>query len=191
MCRERIPRRYNLDPVRDIQVLSPMHRGIIGVQNLNERLQQELNPQTNSVRFGSTTFKLGDKVMQTSNNYDKEVYNGDIGWIKLLDDVLNTVTIDFDGREVVYQNSELDEIVLAYAVSVHKSQGSEYAAVIIPVATQHYIMLQRNLIYTALTRARKLAILIGTQKALAIAINNNKVQERYTNLSMRLKALSV
>jgi len=126
--------------------------------------------------------------MQVTNNYDKEVFNGDIGWVSKIDQEDREVTIDFDGRSIVYEYSDLDEIVLAYAISVHKSQGSEYSAVILPVTTQHYILLQRNLIYTGITRAKKLVILIGTKKALAIAIRNNKPQLRYTHLSERLQS---
>jgi exodeoxyribonuclease V alpha subunit len=132
------------------------------------------------------TFKLGDKVMQIINNYDKEVFNGDIGWVKRIDQEDKELTIDFDGRLITYDYSDLDEIVLAYAISVHKSQGSKYPAVILPVTTQHYMLLQRNLIYTGITRAKKLVVLIGTKKALAITIRNNKPQLRFTYLSGRL-----
>jgi len=188
LCAERIPQRFSFHPIRDIQVLTPMHRGTIGASNLNIELQKKLNSSQSGISHGSRTFKLGDKVMQVTNNYDKEVFNGDIGWVSKIDQEDREVTIDFDGRSIVYEYSDLDEIVLAYAISVHKSQGSEYSAVILPVTTQHYILLQRNLIYTGITRAKKLVILIGTKKALAIAIRNNKPQLRYTHLSERLQS---
>ncbi|MGA2469045.1 MAG: ATP-binding domain-containing protein [Thermodesulfobacteriota bacterium] len=137
---------------------------------------------------GSKTFRLGDKVMQTVNNYDKEVFNGDIGWVSMIDQEDRELTIDFDRRLINYDYSDLDEVVLAYAISVHKSQGSEYPVVILPVTAQHYMLLQRNLIYTGITRAKKLVVLIGTKKALAIAIRNNKPQLRFTHLSVRLAA---
>jgi exodeoxyribonuclease V alpha subunit len=165
-----------------------MHKGTIGVTNLNIELQKRLNPGQSGITRGAWTFRSGDKVMQIVNNYDKDVFNGDIGWISKIDPEEREVTIEFDGRGVPYDYSDLDEVVLAYAVSVHKSQGSEYPVVILPVVTQHYMLLQRNLIYTGITRAKKLVILIGTKKALAIAIRNNKPQRRYTLLSERLAA---
>jgi exodeoxyribonuclease V alpha subunit len=187
LCSERIPGHFRFHPVRDIQVLTPMHKGTIGVSNLNIELQKRLNPDQPGMTHGSRTFKLGDKVMQIVNNYDKEVFNGDIGWISKINQEDREILIDFDGRLVPYDFSDLDEIVLAYTISVHKSQGSEYPAVIIPVTTQHYMLLQRNLLYTGITRAKKLVILIGTTKALAIAIRNNKPQLRFTHLFDRLK----
>ena len=186
LCSERIPTEFRYHPLREIQVLTPMHKGTIGVTNLNIELQKRLNPGTSGISRGTWNFGLGDKVMQIVNNYDKDVFNGDIGWISKIDAEEKEVTIDFDGRAVLYDYSELDEIVLAYAVSVHKSQGSEYPVVILPVVTQHYLLLQRNLIYTGITRAKKRVVLIGTKKALAIAIRNNKPQRRYTFLSERL-----
>jgi exodeoxyribonuclease V alpha subunit len=165
-----------------------MHKGTIGVANLNIELQKRLNPGQPGITHGAWNFRIGDKVMQIVNNYDKDVFNGDIGWISKIDSEEREVAIDFDGRLVPYDNSDLDEVVLAYAVSVHKSQGSEYPVVILPVVTQHYLLLQRNLIYTGITRAKKLVIMIGTKKALAIAIRNNKPQRRYTLLSERLAA---
>jgi exodeoxyribonuclease V alpha subunit len=188
LCSERIPKHFRFHPLREIQVLAPMHKGIIGVANLNIELQKRLNPGQSGITHGAWNFRLGDKVMQIVNNYDKDVFNGDIGWISKIDPEEREVTIDFDGRLIPYDYSDLDEIVLAYAVSVHKSQGSEYPVVILPVVTQHYLLLQRNLIYTGITRAKKLVILIGTKKALAIAIRNNKPQRRYTLLSERLAA---
>jgi exodeoxyribonuclease V alpha subunit len=188
LCSERIPRHFRFHPLREIQVLTPMHKGTIGVTNLNVELQKRLNPGQPGITHGAWNFSLGDKVMQIVNNYDKDVFNGDIGWISRIDPEQREVVIDFDGRPVAYDYSDLDELVLAYAVSVHKSQGSEYPVVILPVVTQHYLLLQRNLIYTGITRAKKRVILIGTKKALAIAIRNNKPQQRYTLLSERLAA---
>ncbi len=187
LCAERIPRRFGYHPIRDIQVLTPMHKGVIGATNLNIELQKKLNPGCQGLTHGSKTFKIGDKVMQITNNYEKEVFNGDIGWVSKIDQEEGELTIDFDGRLIQYDSSDLDEIVLAYAISVHKSQGSEYPVVILPVTTQHYVLLQRNLIYTGITRARKLVVLIGTKRALAIAIKNNRTQLRFTNLSKRLQ----
>jgi exodeoxyribonuclease V alpha subunit len=188
LCSEGIPGQLKFHPLREIQVLTPMHRGIVGVANLNIELQKRLNPGQSGISRGTSNFRIGDKVMQTINNYDKDVFNGDIGWISKIDPEQREVAIDFDGRRVLYDYSDLDEVVLAYAVSVHKSQGSEYPVVIIPVTTQHYLLLQRNLIYTGITRAKKRVVLIGTKKALAIAIRNNKPQRRYTLLSERLAA---
>jgi len=186
LVKERIPARFGLDPLKDIQVLTPMHKGIVGAGNLNTALQKALNPTGDSVTSGGRNLRVRDKVMQVRNNYDKEVFNGDMGLITRVDPELREIVISFDGRLIPYDFNDLDEIVLSYAVSVHKSQGSEYPAVIIPVLTQHYVLLQRNLIYTAVTRGRKLVILIGTQKALAIAVHNNKTRKRYTRLSERL-----
>ena len=185
---ERIPKRFNLDPLKDIQVLTPMHKGVVGAANLNRALQTALTPDTTGVSRGNVTFRVGDKVMQIKNNYDKMVFNGDIGRIAGIAPVDHQVIIDIDGQEIPYDFSELDEIVLAYAISVHKSQGSEYPAVVMPVLTQHFMLLQRNLIYTAVTRGRRLVVLIGTRKALAIGINNDKTQKRFTRLEDRLRS---
>ena len=163
-----------------------MHRGTIGVANLNLELQKTLNPDPAGITHGSRTFKIGDKVMQITNNYDKDIFNGDIGWISRINREDRELTIDFDGKQINYDFSELDEVVLAYAISVHKSQGSEYPAVVLPVMTQHYLLLQRNLIYTGITRGKKLVVLVGTKKALAIAIKDNKPQMRFTHLCQRL-----
>ena len=183
----RIPRRFGFDPIDDIQVLTPMHKGVVGAGNLNRELQKTLNPVQDGVTRGDLSFRVNDKVMQIKNNYDKEVFNGDIGRIVGIRPDDHEVIIAFDGRNVNYDLSELDEIVLAYAVSVHKSQGSEYPAIVIPILTQHYILLQRNLIYTAVTRGRELVVMIGTKKALAMGVNNDKTQKRYTYLRHRLR----
>jgi exodeoxyribonuclease V alpha subunit len=185
---ERIPKRFKLDPVDDIQVLTPMHKGTVGAGNLNIELQKALNPGENGVIRGNRSFRINDKVMQIKNNYDKEIFNGDIGKIIGIDSENQEVIISFDGRDVAYDHTDLDEIVLAYAVSVHKSQGSEYPAVIIPLLTQHYMLLQRNLIYTGVTRGRNLVVLVGTRKALSIGVKNDKTEKRYTYLGYRLKA---
>ncbi len=187
MCGNRIPEKFGFHPVKEIQVLAPMHRGVVGAANLNAALQKSLNSSTDELIRGGKVLKMGDKVMQIRNNYDKEVYNGDIGSIVSIDRESQEVTVDYDGRPVSYDFMELDEIVLAYAISVHKSQGSEYPAVVMPLLTQHYMMLQRNLLYTAVTRGKKLVVIIGTRKALAIAIKNNKPLMRYTKLKERLK----
>jgi exodeoxyribonuclease V alpha subunit len=188
LCGEEIPRHFGFHPIRDIQVITPMHRGTVGVTSLNAELQKKLNPQTFGITLGSRILKQGDKVMQITNNYDRDVFNGDIGWISRIDQENQEVVIDFDGRLINYEYSDLDEVILAYAISVHKSQGSEYPVVVMPVSTQHYLLLQRNLMYTAITRARRLVVLIGTKKALTIAIRNNKQQLRYTYLAHRLRA---
>ena len=187
---DRVPRRFGFDPFDDIQVLSPMHKGTVGAGNLNLELQKQLNPNKDGVTRSNRVFRTGDKVMQIKNNYDKEVFNGDIGRITSVDPELRQVDISFDGENIPYDFTDLDEIVLAYAVSVHKSQGSEYPAIIIPLLTQHYMLLQRNLIYTAVTRGRKLVIVIGTRKALTIGVKNDKTHKRYTFLEQRLRARS-
>ena len=192
MCRNRIPERFGFHPLDDIQVLTPMHRGIVGASSLNAALQKELNTSSEAelsgfeLQRGGRIFRTGDKVMQIRNNYDKDVYNGDIGRIVSLDRETQELTVNFDGRRVAYDFADLDEIVLAYAVSVHKSQGSEYPVVVMPLLTQHYLLLQRNLLYTAITRGKKLVVIIGTKKALGIAVRNNKQQLRYTRLKERL-----
>jgi exodeoxyribonuclease V alpha subunit len=182
----RIPQRFGFHPIDDIQVLTPMHKGVVGAANLNDQLQAVLNPENGGILRGDRTFRVNDKVMQIRNNYDKEVFNGDIGRITAIRPEDREVTISFDNRRIIYDFSELDEIVLAYAVSVHKSQGSEYPVVILPILTQHYILLQRNLIYTAVTRGQNLVVMVGSRKALAIGVNNNKTQQRFTRLRYRL-----
>ncbi|MGD8981479.1 MAG: ATP-dependent RecD-like DNA helicase [Desulfobacterales bacterium] len=186
LTKERIPKRFGLDPVDDIQVLTPMHKGVVGAGNLNTELQKSLNPFQQEIARGNRNFRINDKVMQIRNNYDKEVFNGDIGRIIRIRPDEDEITVMFDGREIPYAFYELDELVLAYAVSVHKSQGSEYPAVVVPVLTQHYMLLQRNLIYTAVTRGRDLVVMVGTRKALAIGVNNDKTKKRFTNLRYRM-----
>ncbi|HZK24276.1 MAG TPA: ATP-dependent RecD-like DNA helicase [Oscillospiraceae bacterium] len=193
LCSSRLPQYKNRDPIADIQVLSPMRRNRLGVDQLNVQLQERLNPPAPhkpELTFGRTTFRLGDKVMQIRNNYQKEVFNGDVGRITYLNSDDGEVMVlypDVGGaRDVLYDQAELEELVLSYATSVHKSQGSEYPIVVLPVVTQHYILLQKNLLYTAITRAKELVVLIGTKKALAIAVRNNKVATRYSGLATRL-----
>jgi exodeoxyribonuclease V alpha subunit len=190
LARNRIPRRFGFDPLDQIQVMTPMHKGVVGASNLNRRLQEALNPGEGGVARGDRVFRVNDKVMQVRNNYDKDVFNGDIGRIAAISNEERELTVLVDGREVVYDFGELDELVHAFAVSVHKAQGSEYPAVIFPVLTQHYILLQRNLIYTALTRARKLAVMVGTRRALAIGIRNARTDQRYTRLADRLRQMA-
>ena len=185
---ERIPRRFGYDPVDDVQVLTPMHKGLVGAGNLNAELQGALNPEGEEVVRGHRIYRVGDKVMQIRNNYEKEVFNGDIGRIMRILSDLQEVVIRYDGRDLVYEYSDLDEVVLAYAVSVHKAQGSEYPVVVMPVLIQHYMLLQRNLIYTAVTRGRELVVLVGARKALAIAVKNEGTRKRYTRLRHRLNA---
>jgi exodeoxyribonuclease V alpha subunit len=187
---ERIPQKFGFDPIRDIQVLAPLYRGPAGVMGLNERLQGTLNPPASNKPERSlygTLFRLGDKVMQIQNNYDKDIYNGDIGFIRSIDMIEQTLMVDFDGRSVTYDWSEADQITLAYVVSVHKAQGSEFPVVVMPVVTQHYMMLQRNLLYTAVTRARKLCVLTGSRRAISMAVHHNKVIQRFTALEWRLR----
>jgi len=186
----RLPRAYGLHP-HDIQVLSPMHRGELGAGNLNQLLQEALTGTAPGVTRGNRVFRPGDKVMQVRNDYDKDVFNGDIGRVERVapgGESDDAVVVRFDEREVPYAQDELDELQLAYAATVHKSQGSEYPAVVIPVHTQHFVMLQRNLLYTAVTRARKLVVIVGTRKALGIAVRNADVSRRGSRLDVRLRA---
>jgi exodeoxyribonuclease V alpha subunit len=185
---ERIPQRFGLHPIRDVQVLTPMNRGSLGARALNAVLQEALNPDATPkvTRFG-WTYAPGDKVIQTVNNYDKDVYNGDIGRVAQVDLEEGQVEIDFDGRIVTYDVGELDEVALAYAATVHKSQGSEYPVVVIPLATQHYPMLARNLLYTGVTRGKQLVVVIGQPRAVAIAVRNVRSVQRLTNLASRLR----
>jgi exodeoxyribonuclease V alpha subunit len=191
VVQNRIPERFHLDPIRDVQILCPMNRGSLGVRELNLSLQKVLNPPRSGEpaveRFG-WRFQRGDKVIQTENNYDKDVFNGDIGIVEKIDAVEQEVTIRFDDRPLKYDFGELDEVSLAYAISIHKSQGSEFPAVVIPLAMQHFMLLQRNLIYTGITRGKRLLVLVGQKKALGIAVRNDKTQRRYSGLLASLKA---
>lgn len=189
MVSDRIPKKFDLDPI-DIQVLTPMNRGIVGTAKLNEALQDKLNPNGEEIIRGGRKYRVGDKVMQIRNNYDKNVYNGDIGFIIGIDIENQLVNVSIDGNIIDYEYSELDELVLAYAVSIHKSQGSEYHAVVMPLTMAHYVMLQHNLFYTEVTRGKKLVVIIGSKKAMYVSVKNNKVIERNTWLEQRLKALN-
>jgi exodeoxyribonuclease V alpha subunit len=182
----RLPRRYGFNPIDDIQVMAPMKRGIVGVDNLNRVLQKELNPNRGTFALGGRLLLPNDKVMQIRNNYDKEVFNGDVGRITLIEEIERQVHVDIDGRDIIYSFSELDELVLAYAVSVHKYQGSECPCVVMPVHTTHYMLLHRNLLYTGVTRGKKLVVLVGTKKALSLCVRNNQVKQRYTGLRQAL-----
>jgi exodeoxyribonuclease V alpha subunit len=183
---ERIPRSFGLDPIADVQILTPMNRGPLGVMRLNTVLQERLNPGGEGLRRGGYTFRAKDKVMQIRNNYELEVFNGDVGVIDVIDEEEGEIRVLFEGRPRTYSLKDLDELVLAYACSIHKSQGSEYPAIIVPVHNQHYRMLQRNLFYTALTRAKKLAVLVGQRQALATAVRNQDTRKRFTRLAERL-----
>ncbi len=185
-CVSNLPKYYHADPLTDIQVLTPMQRGICGAANLNQVLQEALNPGSVSLKRGGIEYRLKDKVMQIRNNYDKEVFNGDIGRIIRVDLEDRELTVTFDGREVVYDVTELDELSLAYATTIHKAQGSEYPIVVMPFTMSHYVMLQRNLLYTGVTRAKKVLVLIGEKKAIHYAIHNETTTERNTKLAARL-----
>lgn len=184
LVKTRIPKQFGLDPIRDIQVLCPMARGGVGARSLNVDLQAALNPDgaPKVVKFG-WTYAPGDKVMQIENDYDREVYNGDIGFIGGIDAEAGEISVGFDGRNVVYGMGDLDALVPAFAATIHKSQGSEYPAVVIPVMTQHYAMLQRNLLYTGITRGKRLVVLVGSRRAVAIAVRNVSGRKRWTKLS--------
>jgi exodeoxyribonuclease V alpha subunit len=189
LVRDRIPGRFGFDPLRDIQVLTPMNRSELGARNLNTELQKVMNPAPGGAsveRFG-WTFHVGDKVLQTSNDYQKEVFNGDIGRVVEIDGHEQELTVDFEGRRVVYDFGELDELALAFAMTIHKSQGSEYPAVVIPLHTQHFLMLQRNLLYTGVTRGKRLVVLVGSRRALKMAVERRDTSQRYTALARRLR----
>lgn len=185
LVKERLPRAYRESPDR-IQVLTPMQRGVVGAANLNLLLQQALNPSGPSLGRGGYTYRQGDRVMQLRNNYDKDVFNGDLGYIREVDTEDRMLTVDFDGKKVEYDVTELDELTLAYATTIHKAQGSEYPIVVMPVLMTHFVMLQRNLIYTGITRAKKICVLIGAMKALAYAVRDMSVLKRNTSLRERL-----
>lgn len=187
LIKNHIPRRFGLDPINQIQLLTPMHKGEVGAENMNRRLQSALNPNALEIRRGERVFRLHDKVMQIRNNYDKDIFNGDIGRIIYLSPKERSLSVDFDGTVIPYSFNDLDELTPAYAISIHKSQGSEYPAVVIPVMMQHYVLLQRNLVYTAVTRGKRLVVLVGENRALAMAIHNNKTSRRNTWLAQRLE----
>ncbi len=187
LVKHRIPLKFGLSPLEDIQVLTPMRKNLLGADNLNLVLQEALNPNGTAVQRMGRNYRVGDRVMQIHNNYDKDVSNGDLGFVKSIDPQASVLEADFDGRAVKYDFSDLDELVHSYAISIHKSQGSEYPAVVIVIATQHFKLLQRNLLYTAITRGRKLVCVIGSPKAVSIAIRNNSTPERHTALAERLR----
>jgi len=189
LASRRIPERFGLDPVWDIQVLSPMHRGVLGVTRLNERLQAQLTPAGRELTVGWRRFRVGDKVMQIRNNYELDVFNGDLGQVETIDFGERELTVRFDDRLVVIPSDNLDDIIPAYACTIHKSQGSEYPAVVIVLHHQHHIMLQRNLLYTAITRGRRLVVIVGSKRALGRAVHNATVRTRHTLLAERLRAI--
>jgi exodeoxyribonuclease V alpha subunit len=192
IVKNRLPNRFSFDPIQDVQVLCPMNRGGIGARSLNVDLQKALNPPTDDIfveRFGYT-YRVGDKVMQTDNDYDKEVFNGDVGYVRNIDPASQEMVIEFDGRSVEYQFGELDEIALAYAVSIHKSQGSEYPAVVIPMMKQHYMMLRRNLLYTGITRGRNMVVLVGQKQAVGMAVKGRVEGRRWSKLEEWLRAVN-
>ena len=190
LVRERIPKRFGFDPVADVQVLAPMHRGTAGVGNLNRQLQELLNPGRTGLRVGDQTFRVGDKVMQIRNDYDKEVWNGDVGRIASVDTTDKSIEVSFDDRLLCYLPEELTDLVLAYASSIHKAQGSEYPAVVVVLAREHYIMCQRNLLYTAVTRGKALTVVVGSRSAVRRAVENDQVKRRYSRLRERIVAAS-
>ena len=186
LSRESIPKKFGVDSINDIQVLSPMQKGDLGARNLNLLLQKALNSEGIQIERFGVTYRVGDRVMQTENDYDKDVYNGDLGYIERIDHQSGEVFVKFEERSIVYDAKELDSLLHAYSITIHKSQGSEYPVVIIPIHNQHYVMLQRTLIYTALTRAKKLAILVGTKKALNLCISQTLSHNRTTLLKEHL-----
>lgn len=186
LCSKRLPRHYGVDPIGGIQVLTPMQRGETGAANLNQCMQKAMNPNRLGLRRGGTEYRVGDKVMQIRNNYQKETFNGDIGFVTAVDAEDRTLKVSYDGVDVGYDNSELDELILAYATSIHKAQGSAYPIVVMPFTMQHFKMLQRNLLYTGVTRAKKVFVLVGSKKAVGYAIGNNTAIMRNTGLKDRL-----
>lgn len=185
-CTKNLPTYYHVDAFSDIQVLIPMQRGTCGAANLNQVLQEAMNPGKIYLKRGGTQYRLRDKVMQIRNNYDKDVFNGDIGIIENVNTEDNELTVDFDGRHITYDVTELDELVLAYATTIHKAQGSEYPIVVMPFTMSHCVMLQRNLLYTGVTRAKKILVLIGEKKAIAYATHNETTTSRNTKLAERI-----
>ncbi len=189
ICAERIPARFGLSPMRDVQVLCPMNRGAVGVHQLNDRVRETLTPAgTEVTRFGRT-FRVGDRVLQTVNNYDKDVFNGDLGWVTEVDNAAGRVAVSFEGTGVDYDLSELDVLQPSFAMTVHRAQGSEFPAVVVTLLAQHYPMLQRNLLYNAITRGRRLVVIVGNRKALAMAVRNDRPGERNTMLGARLAGM--
>ena len=189
MNSERIPQRFELDPMMDVQVLTPMHRGITGAIHLNRKLQDMLNPDAKGLEHREQWLRIGDKVMQQQNDYEKQVFNGDLGIIVNCDPKTKELHVQFEQDIVHYQANELDQLTLAYAITVHKSQGSEYSAVIMPITSHHYMMLQRNLLYTAITRGKQLVVLIGTEAAIRKAVENEGTTPRFTGLFHQLSKL--
>lgn len=189
LCTKRLPNYYKVNPIKDIQILTPMQRSETGVANLNSLLQVALNPCEIHLKRGATEYRLYDKVMQVRNNYDKEVFNGDVGFISAIDIEERTLKVKFDDKEIEYEALELDELVLAYATTIHKAQGSEYPIVIMPITFSHYVMLQRNLLYTGITRAKKVVVLVGNRNAIYKAVKNNEVKNRNTWLRERLREI--
>ena len=186
LCSQRLPNFYKVDKITDIQILSPMKRGLLGTENLNEELQSVLNNSKLFIKRGANKYKLGDKVMQIKNNYEKNIFNGDIGIISDVDLENNSITVNFDDNFIDYEYQDLDELVLSFAITIHKSQGAEFPIVVIPVHFQSRIMLQRNLIYTGITRAKKIVVLIGDRNALKYAVENDISNERKTLLNKKI-----
>ncbi|HLA39667.1 MAG TPA: AAA family ATPase, partial [Candidatus Glassbacteria bacterium] len=189
LAAERLQARFGLDPMEDLQVITPMNRGTCGTRELNSALQEALNPDGRKIPFGGGRFRVGDRVMQIRNDYEKDVFNGDVGRVAGYDGELQELSVDYDGRLVDYDSVELDDLAVAYAVTVHKSQGSEYPAVILTLLGEHTVMLQRNLLYTAISRGKKLVVLVGDSRAIERAVANDRVQFRHTRLAWRLKSI--
>ncbi len=188
LLEERIPKRFGLDPIDDVQVLTPMHKGLLGAAHLNQELQRWLNRSTSTaLERGTRMLRRGDKVMQVRNNYELDVYNGDIGRIETIDEAERAVEVRYDGRLVRYETADLEDLTLAYACSIHKSQGSEYPAVVLPLHTQHFVMLERNLLYTAITRGKRLVVIVGSRRALELAVRKTSSQVRFSRLAERLR----
>jgi len=190
LCKDILPRALSIDPRNDIQVLAPLHRGVGGIGNLNDQIRDAINPQGATHMLGSTLFREGDKVIQTRNNYDKDVFNGDLGIIEKVDTINGSLEINFEGRLISYVRMEATDLQPAYAISVHKSQGSEYPLVIFPILKQHFMMLQRNLVYTGLTRAKKKVVFVGDPAAYSMAIRNDKPMVRQTDLIRKIRGFN-
>ncbi|HVN70560.1 MAG TPA: ATP-binding domain-containing protein, partial [Desulfomonilia bacterium] len=183
---DELPRKHGLDPFHDVQVLSPMHKGILGVENLNRHLQQSLNPDGRPYRKGNTEFRVGDKVMQTRNNYELDVFNGDIGYLVDINEKDGSFQVEYDDRIVLYNAADADDLVVSYATTIHKAQGSEYTSVVLPIHTQHYVMLARNLLYTAVTRGKSMVLTIGSARAVKLGVENSRSRTRFTRFARRL-----